>query len=70
MRTNEENNNKFFGCSNYPYCKYTINDVRAVNRNRRCKICGDFLVFRKGPWGAFYGCHNYPRCNYKEEYTK
>jgi DNA helicase-4 len=70
FRTNEENNNQFFGCSNYPYCKYTINDVRAVNRNRRCKICGDFLVYRKGPWGAFYGCHNYPRCNYKEEYTK
>ena len=69
LRTNESDGNKFYGCSNYPYCDYSINDFRAVNRNKRCRRCGDFLVYRKGPWGAFFGCHNYPRCDYKEEYV-
>jgi len=69
LRTNESDGNKFYGCSNYPYCDYSINDFRAVNRNKRCRKCGDFLVYRKGPWGVFYGCHNYPRCDYKEEYV-
>lgn len=62
--------NKFFGCSNYPYCKYTINDFRIVSRNKRCPECGDFLVYRKGKFGAFYGCHSYPRCDHTEEYYK
>lgn len=69
LRTNKTDGNKFYGCSNYPYCDYSINDIRAVTRNKKCKICGDFLVYRKGTWGAFYGCHNYPRCDYKEKYV-
>jgi ssDNA-binding Zn-finger/Zn-ribbon topoisomerase 1 len=40
----------------------------AVKRNKRCPMCGDFMVFRKGKWGAFYGCHNYPSCKYTEKY--
>ena len=68
LRTNDSDGSKFYGCSNYPYCNYSINDFRAVSRNMRCRECGDFMVFRKGRWGAFYGCHDYPRCKYKEEY--
>ena len=68
LRTNESDGTKFYGCSNYPYCNYSIDDMRAVARNLRCRECGDFMVFRKGQWGAFYGCHNYPRCKHKEEY--
>ena len=68
LRTNESDGTKFYGCSNYPYCNYSIDDMRAVARNLRCSHCGDFMVFRKGQWGAFYGCHNYPRCKHKEEY--
>lgn len=68
LRTNDNDGSKFYGCSNYPYCDYSINDFMAVSRNMRCPECGDFMVFRKGRWGAFYGCHNYPRCKYKEEY--
>ena len=70
LRTNESDETEFYGCSNYPYCQYTIDDMRAVKRNMRCEICGDFMVYRKGPWGAFYGCHNYPRCDNTEEYKK
>ena len=68
LRTNESDNTKFYGCSNFPFCEYTIDDLRAVERNKRCKECGDFMVYRKGPYGSFYGCHSFPNCNYKEEY--
>ena len=68
LRNNGSDNNNFYGCSNYPYCQYTIDDLRAVKRNMRCRICGDFMVYRKGEWGSFYGCHNYPRCRYTKKY--
>ena len=70
IRTNGLNGKKFYGCSNFPFCNYKIDDFRAVDRNLRCPECGDFLVYRKGPYGAFYGCRNYPRCKHKEEYFK
>ena len=68
MRVNPDNGENFYGCSNYPYCDYSINDFRAVQRNLRCRACGDFMIYRKGQWGAFYGCHNYPYCKHKEKY--
>ena len=66
-RTNEKNKHPFYGCSNYPYCTYSIDDFNAVERNRKCKNCGDFMLYKKGKYGHFYGCHNYPKCNYTEE---
>lgn len=68
LRTNESDKEQFYGCSNFPYCDYTINDMTAVKRNKRCRVCGDYMIYRKGKWGPFFGCHNYPRCKYKEEY--
>ena len=64
LRQKESDGSKFYGCSNYPYCTYSINDFRAVKRNKRCPECGDIMLFKKGPYGAFYGCHNYPRCKH------
>lgn len=61
---------RFYGCSNYPYCNYAIQDFTAVKRNKRCPVCGDFMVVREGNWGAFYSCHSYPYCKYKEPYQK
>lgn len=55
----------FYGCSNYPYCDYTIDDVSSANNNVRCPCCGDFLIKRKGKYGTFFGCHGYPYCRYK-----
>ena len=63
----EANEHKFYGCSNYPYCDYTNNHIRAVKENHRCKVCGDFMVIRKGKFGVFYGCSKYPKCNYTED---
>lgn len=59
----ESEGHKFYGCSNFPYCTYTIDDFKAVNKNYRCEECGDFMIFHaKGRFGPFYGCHNYKRC--------
>lgn len=57
----------FYGCSNYPYCSYTNNDLEAVRKDIRCPVCGDFLIPRKGRYGTFLGCHNYPRCDYTRQ---
>lgn len=57
----------FYGCSNFPYCKFKINDLKAVKTNNRCPDCGDFLVVREGSRGKFIGCHNYPRCKFTRE---
>ena len=70
LRQNERDGSWFYGCSNYPYCKYTIDDSSAVSRNKRCHQCGDYMILRKGRYGLFFGCHSYPYCKYKEEYNK
>lgn len=60
----------FYGCSNYPYCSYSNNDMDAVHKNNRCPECGDFLVERKGQYGTFWGCHNFPSCRYTQRNVK
>ena len=67
VRKSEVNGKSFYGCSNFPYCSYTNNDMKAVYYNNRCPECGDFLVLRKGRYGTFFGCHNYPRCTYTQQ---
>lgn len=67
VRKNEENNRYFLGCSNYPQCDYTFNDVRALDDPHKCPACGGFMVKRKGKYGEFYGCSNYPHCRHTEE---
>lgn len=62
LRTN--GGKSFYGCSNFPFCNYTISDLKAVEINNRCPQCGDFLVVRKGKNGNFIGCHGYPFCKY------
>ena len=71
IRHNAQNNKYFVGCSNYPQCGYTNNHTSILVDNRRCPICGGFLIKRNGPYGPFIGCSNYSRdfevsCNYKE----
>lgn len=66
-RKSEVDGKSFYGCSNFPYCSYTNDDMEAVYRNDRCPVCGDFLVLKRGRYGTFLVCHNYPRCNYKQQ---
>jgi DNA helicase-4 len=60
------NNNKFMGCSNYPYCEYKLYDLRAIHEKIICQLCGDFLVLRKGKYGPFMGCNSYPKCSHSQ----
>lgn len=67
VRKNEERNKYFLGCSNYPQCDYTVNDVSVIEKPRKCRVCGGFMVVRSGRFGKFYGCSNYPTCQHTEE---
>ena len=67
LRKSEADGKLFYGCSNFPYCSYTNNDMKSVYYDNRCPECGDFLVLRKGPHGTFFGCHNYPRCKHTQQ---
>lgn len=67
IRRSPRDNKSFYGCTNFPYCTYTNNNLKAVQSNKRCPICGDFMVIRKGQYGVFFGCSQYPRCTYTEQ---
>lgn len=57
-------NGVFFGCSNYPYCQYTIEDEKVIRANERCPNCGDFLIKKNGKHFTYYTCHNVKYCRY------
>ena len=67
IRKAEETNKYFVGCSNYPQCDYTVNDISIMKDTKNCPRCGGFMVKRNGTYGKFYGCTNYPTCNYTED---
>jgi DNA topoisomerase-1 len=63
---------KFFGCSNYPECKYI--KKRGVSTEEgvapeppkptdiKCPTCGADMVQRMSRRGPFLGCSKYPEC--------
>ena len=57
-------------CSNYPYCDYHINHLEKVHFDKRCPLCGDYLVTRESNGSYFLGCHRYPECSYTAPYRK
>jgi len=63
IRKNEKKKNKFLGCSNYPICNQTFNDVGILHNDILCPDCkSGFMVKRKAKFSAFLGCTNYPKC--------
>lgn len=63
----------FWGCTSYPDCKATFEDVKdrpstkakvraIISDVELCKDCGKGLVKRNGKKGAFWGCSGYPVC--------
>jgi ssDNA-binding Zn-finger/Zn-ribbon topoisomerase 1 len=60
---NNINGSQFLGCSNYPQCDATLNNIQLLNGYIKCDICGGYMVLRNGRYGEFYGCTNYPTCN-------
>ncbi len=65
-------NKYFYGCSNYPECKYTTSmealDFKkedyapAFNWDQLCPKCSGPMQMRFGRFGPFLGCTKYPEC--------
>ncbi len=63
VRGKEKN---FISCSNFPKCRYHLNDITILQSPKQCPECGGFLVKRKGRGHWFAGCTNYPYCLHTE----
>lgn len=59
----DERGKKYFAC---PNCDYEIHNLLAVATNKRCPMCGDFLILKKARKGhlSFWCCHS---CDFVEE---
>ncbi len=66
-------NKYFYGCSNYPDCKFTV-PIEALefkkedysenfNWDQLCPKCSSQMKIRFSRFGAFLGCIRYPDCN-------
>ncbi|MCB0443361.1 MAG: topoisomerase DNA-binding C4 zinc finger domain-containing protein, partial [Flavobacterium sp.] len=53
----------FLGCSHYPSCNQTFNDIAILENTLLCSSCNSgFMTKRTGQYGDFLGCTNYPKC--------
>jgi len=64
LRKNSSTNSEFLGCSNYPHCDFTLNDVNILQKQIICKKCGGYIVEKKASSSdkTFFACSNYPFC--------
>jgi DNA helicase-4 len=63
IRQNSSNGNQFLGCSHYPSCNQTFNDIEILEDKLLCPVClSGFMTKRTGNYGNFLGCTNYPKC--------
>ena len=63
IRHNSFKNNQFLGCSHYPSCNQTFNNIEILENTILCSSCkSGFMTNRSGRFGNFLGCTNYPKC--------
>lgn len=62
VKRQSDKGKSFVGCSNYPMCDYTLNEISVLTNPVTCSVCGGFMVKRSGRYGKFMGCTNYPTC--------
>lgn len=63
IRNNSLKNNQFLGCSHYPSCNQTFNNIEILENTILCPSCkSGFMTKRSGKYGNFLGCTNYPKC--------
>lgn len=65
-------NKYFYGCANYPDCKYTAplqeltynkdDYAEGFDWDQKCPKCGGEMKVRQSRYGIFLGCANYPDC--------
>ena len=54
----------FLGCTNYPNCKQTFQDLSLLEHPVYCPKCGSVMIKRKNKYNQmFYGCGSYPNCH-------
>jgi DNA helicase IV len=63
IRQNSVDHNQFLGCSHYPSCNQTFNNLEILKNTVLCTRCkSGFMTKRSGQYGNFLGCTNYPKC--------
>jgi len=63
IRKNSLDHNQFLGCSHYPSCNQTFNNIEILENTILCPSCkSGFMTKRSGQYGNFLGCTNYPKC--------
>jgi len=63
IRKNSLKNNQFLGCSHYPSCNQTFNNLEILENTILCSSCkSGFMTKKRGNYGNFLGCTNYPKC--------
>ncbi|RVT74451.1 hypothetical protein EOD40_13145 [Flavobacterium sufflavum] len=63
IRHNSIKNSQFLGCSHYPSCKQTFNNLEILENTILCPSCkSGFMTKRSGKFSTFLGCTNYPKC--------
>jgi DNA helicase-4 len=63
IRQNSLKNNQFLGCSHFPSCNQTFNNIEILENTLLCPSCkSGFMTKRSGQFGNFLGCTNYPKC--------
>lgn len=63
IRKNSVSGKQFLGCSHYPPCNQTYNNIAILKNQYICPDCkSGYMTKRKGRFGIFLGCTNYPRC--------
>ena len=65
IRKNSQMGKNFVGCSHYPNCNQSYNNIEILSKPILCPACqSGFLVRRHGRYGEFLGCTNYPECKH------
>jgi DNA helicase IV len=63
IRQNSVKKNQFLGCSHFPSCNQTFNNIEILENTILCPSCkSGFMTKRSGQYGNFLGCTNYPKC--------
>jgi DNA helicase-4 len=63
IRQNPVKHNYFLGCSHFPSCNQTFDNLEILENTILCPTClSGFMTKRSGQYGSFLGCTNYPKC--------
>ncbi|MBQ9266963.1 MAG: UvrD-helicase domain-containing protein [Clostridia bacterium] len=63
----ENEGKKFLGCSYFPQCDYTVNDISILKSQKICPRCGGYMVWKENRnGGKFLACTNREYCGHTE----